>query len=239
MQAFEEDYYAVLDVEETASADDIRKAYLKLAKALHPDRFPNDPEKRSEAQAKFGVVTRAHDILGDADKRNEYDAFRQLAKNRIGGAEAISAAAPSASQAASAQAKVGDPQAPPAEDASETTRIKWGDKHLLRADEMLKKQRLQEAEVSIKEAIRLMPEEPRYHCKLAEIYLNRGWKTLALTEVQTALRLDPANSEAKTIEMKVKSGMRGAQAAGGAGAAPAGDKKGFVDQIKEFLTKKR
>ena len=237
MQAFEEDYYAVLDVEETASADDIRKAYLKLAKALHPDRFPNDPEKRSEAQAKFGVVTRAHDILGDSDKRTEYDAFRLLAKNRIGGHEAISAAAPggAANQATATAPKTGETTAPPSEDASETTRIKWGDKHLMRADEMLKKHRLQEAEVSIKEAIRLMPEEPRYHCKLAEVYLSRGWKTLALTEVQTALRLDTQNSEAKGLEMKIKSGMRGAAAGGGAG----GDKKGFMDQIKEFLSKKR
>ena len=44
MQEFEEDYYAILGIESDASQEDIRKAYLSLAKKLHPDRFPNDPE---------------------------------------------------------------------------------------------------------------------------------------------------------------------------------------------------
>ena len=70
MLEYNEDFYAVLGVEETAAPEEIRKAYLKLAKKLHPDRFPNDPEKRAEAQAEFSKVTRAHDVLSDAKQRD-------------------------------------------------------------------------------------------------------------------------------------------------------------------------
>jgi tetratricopeptide (TPR) repeat protein len=55
--------------------------------------------------------------------------------------------------------------------------VKWANKHLGRADELLKKKRYQEAETAMKEAIRLVPLEPKYHNRLAEVYLARGWKT--------------------------------------------------------------
>ena len=57
------DYYQTLGVERAASADEIRKAYRKLAKQLHPDINPGKPE----AEARFKQVTGAHDLLSDAD----------------------------------------------------------------------------------------------------------------------------------------------------------------------------
>src|ERR1700733_6551369 len=80
MQEFEEDYYAVLGVDETAPTDEIRKAFLRLAKKLHPDRYPNDPEKRALAQTEFAKVTHAHEIVSDAQRRAEYDTLRSLSK---------------------------------------------------------------------------------------------------------------------------------------------------------------
>ena len=82
MQEFEEDYYATLGVEIDASQEEIRRAYLALAKKLHPDRFPNDAEQRAIAQKEFAKVTRAHDVIGDSERRGEYDALRSLAKRR-------------------------------------------------------------------------------------------------------------------------------------------------------------
>jgi DnaJ-class molecular chaperone len=61
--------YEVLGVKPDASPDEIRKAFRKLAKELHPDINPGKPE----AEARFKQVTAAHDLLSDADKRARYD----------------------------------------------------------------------------------------------------------------------------------------------------------------------
>ncbi len=61
--------YEVLGVKPDASPDDIRKAYRKLAKELHPDLNPGKPE----AEARFKTVSAAYDLLSDADKRARYD----------------------------------------------------------------------------------------------------------------------------------------------------------------------
>jgi len=65
------DLYAVLGVERGASTDDIRKAYRKLARKLHPDVNPGD----KQAEEKFKEVSLANDVLGDAKKRKLYDEF--------------------------------------------------------------------------------------------------------------------------------------------------------------------
>jgi DnaJ-class molecular chaperone len=64
-----EDLYKTLNVPRTASQDDIRKSYRKLAKELHPDLNPGD----KAAEERFKKVSAAFGILGDADKRARYD----------------------------------------------------------------------------------------------------------------------------------------------------------------------
>ncbi|MEM7397417.1 MAG: DnaJ domain-containing protein, partial [Pseudomonadota bacterium] len=64
-----EDLYSVLGVAKTASADDITKAYRKLAKKLHPDLNPGD----TVAEEKFKEISHAYSILNDEDKRGQYD----------------------------------------------------------------------------------------------------------------------------------------------------------------------
>ncbi len=68
------DFYAVLGVSEKASADEIKKAYRKLAKQYHPDANPNNPQ----AAEKFKQLSEAHGVLSDAEKRAKYDQMRRL-----------------------------------------------------------------------------------------------------------------------------------------------------------------
>ena len=63
------DYYKILGVEKSATKDEIKKAYRKLAMKYHPDRNPGN--KASEE--KFKEITEAHEVLSDAEKRNKYD----------------------------------------------------------------------------------------------------------------------------------------------------------------------
>ncbi|HVF81834.1 MAG TPA: DnaJ domain-containing protein, partial [Flavisolibacter sp.] len=65
------DYYQVLGIDKSASPDDIKKAYRKLARKLHPDLNPND----KEAHKKFQQVNEANEVLGDPEKRKKYDKY--------------------------------------------------------------------------------------------------------------------------------------------------------------------
>ena len=65
------DYYEVLGVNKTASADEIKKAYRKLAMQYHPDRNPDN----KEAAEKFKEICEAYEVLSDTDKRQRYDQY--------------------------------------------------------------------------------------------------------------------------------------------------------------------
>jgi molecular chaperone DnaJ len=66
------DFYKVLGVAKDASAADIKKAYRKLARANHPDSHPGD----RAAEERFKSIAEAYDVIGDADKRTQYDELR-------------------------------------------------------------------------------------------------------------------------------------------------------------------
>ena len=68
------DYYSVLGVPASAGQDEIKKQYRKLAAKHHPDKNPNDPK----AAERFKEISEAYQVLGDADKRKQYDQMRQL-----------------------------------------------------------------------------------------------------------------------------------------------------------------
>jgi molecular chaperone DnaJ len=77
---FDKDYYQVLGVPKNASAADIKKAYRKLAQKHHPDANPGS----SEAEDRFKEISSAYDVLGDEDKRKQYDQVRDMAASGFG-----------------------------------------------------------------------------------------------------------------------------------------------------------
>ena len=71
----EKDFYAVLGVSKTADATEIKKAYRKLARTLHPDHNPGD----ARSEARFKEVGEAYAVLSDPEQRQQYDQLRAMA----------------------------------------------------------------------------------------------------------------------------------------------------------------
>ena len=65
------DYYKILEIDKNATEEDIKKAYRKLARKLHPDLNPND----KEAHKKFQQINEANEVLSDPEKRKKYDQY--------------------------------------------------------------------------------------------------------------------------------------------------------------------
>jgi molecular chaperone DnaJ len=84
------DYDRALGVADTPSDKEIQRAYRKLARQFHPDANPNNPE----AEERFTEISAAYDVLGDAEKRKEYDELRRLGPMAAGcgngGADGVS-----------------------------------------------------------------------------------------------------------------------------------------------------
>ena len=63
------DYYKILEIDKKATADEIKKAYRTLAKKYHPDKNLGD----KKAEERFKLVNEANEVLGDPEKRKQYD----------------------------------------------------------------------------------------------------------------------------------------------------------------------
>jgi molecular chaperone DnaJ len=77
---FEKDYYAVLGVASGASDKEVQRAYRKLAKQYHPDANQGD----AAAEDRFKEISAAHEVLGDPEKRKEYDQVREMVASGAG-----------------------------------------------------------------------------------------------------------------------------------------------------------
>lgn len=71
------DYYKILDIPKTATPEEVKKAYRKLARKLHPDLNPND----KEANKKFQQINEANEVLSDPEKRKKYDQYGENWEN--------------------------------------------------------------------------------------------------------------------------------------------------------------
>jgi curved DNA-binding protein CbpA len=180
VELWEEDLYELIGVEETATAEEIRKAYKKLAIELHPDRFPDDPAKRDEATARFSKVTNAYNILKDEEERAEYDFARRL------GFAGSSTAAPTKGGATGGKSIDEDGNVSEARKAQARNQYEAG----LVAH---KGKNWSKCIQHYKEAARLDPSVADYPAYLGLAYHQQGLKTPANKAFEQALKLDKKN----------------------------------------------
>jgi curved DNA-binding protein CbpA len=180
-------YYEILGVGRTASAAEIRQAYMRLAKERHPDRFP-DPAERARAEAFFKELTAAYNTLGNDRGRAEYDTSLSRPKD-----------------------------APPAEIAKQAfaeAMQHFEKKDYHQAVELLRTavhhvpeearyhaalgmalaknpHWVREAIQSAEKATQLAPRNAAFHVELAELLLRQGLKLRARHPAEAAARLAP------------------------------------------------
>jgi tetratricopeptide (TPR) repeat protein len=159
------DYFALLEIDRDASADEVKQAYFKLAKRFHPDRFlSNDLRNlRRRAEAVFERISEAHDALRSEDKRREYVAL--LADPRIKG------------------------------DKKRAQTVGQADAHFMRAQQLISQGEWAKAEETLRRAIDLYEDDPEYHAALGWVtYQNpqttpRSRRTSAIKPLLKALQL--------------------------------------------------
>ncbi|HEY9724682.1 MAG TPA: DnaJ domain-containing protein [Oscillatoriaceae cyanobacterium] len=184
MEIWEEDLYDLLGISPEATPEEIKKAYKKLAVELHPDRFPNDEERRKEAEVSFGRITNAYNILKDDEERAEYDFARRMGYGSSGPAPAAGGAKPGAKPGAapgkpqSDDAAVNDLKKSQAQNQYDQGKVFHGSKNF------------QKAISCYKESIRLDPTVADYHAYLGLAYKQQGLMTPANNAFAAAYKLD-------------------------------------------------
>ncbi|MBM3270279.1 MAG: DnaJ domain-containing protein [Candidatus Sericytochromatia bacterium] len=174
--------YELLGVAESADEDEIKKAYKRLARELHPDRFVSDEEAQKEAQERFSKVSHAFNVLKDPTQRSEYDFERKLAlkKGLDDNIEVVDK---------------------PVEETGYKREV--ADRKYKMALQLQAEGDLRKAVELVKEAVETCPNVANYHALLAALYDRRGWHSYAKAEIEAALRLDPNDQLSQKLHKKL------------------------------------
>jgi DnaJ-class molecular chaperone len=189
------DYYEILGVARSASAAEVRAAYMRLARERHPDRFTNLEEKQ-QAQEFFKEATAAFNTLSSLKGRREYD--ESLERPRVTTPEEIARDA--------FVRGVQQFEAKSYQDAIELFRAavhhapSEGRYHAALGRALAKnphwvREAIQEAE----QAVQLEPARPEFHACLAELYNAQGLKLRARRALEAARALAPAHPEVARV----------------------------------------
>lgn len=214
------DYYEVLDVAPLATPDDVKNAYHTLARRYHPDRFhQSDADLRGRVDSAFARIARAYEILSDPKSRETYDA------QRAPSATASVTTSPAAQRRS-------QPPSPNKEDSRAENSFRRGLAALKenKPEQALrlfaeaanieprqaryraeygraligKAQTRRMAEIELKAAVALEPNNASYRLILAELYKTLGLRRRAEGEIQRALISDPGNETARQLLASLK-----------------------------------
>ena len=193
---WEEDLYELLCVEESATPEEIKKAYKKLAIELHPDRFPDDVAKREDATIRFGKITNAYNVLKDEEERAEYDFARRLGFAGSNGPGP--SGGPAKGQGAQAKEAPKAPTAPLEDDSGVSEARQSQAKNQFDQGKIAHKGKSWAKAIQhYKEAARLDPSVADYPAYLGLAYTQQGLKTPALKAFEQAYKLDKKHSVLK------------------------------------------
>ena len=215
------DYYEVLGISRQAGAEEVKRAYHTLARRFHPDRFhQSDADLRSRVDSAFARIARAYDTLVDQTSRADHDA------------QTITKSSPEtpSSPSASANEAVAAAKGPQHERAESSFQQGMAAMKQNRAEQALrffaeaasleprraryraeygralidnpKTRRI--AEIELKAAIALEPDNTIYRVMLAELYKALGLRRRAEGEIQRALAADPKNEMARSLLSNLK-----------------------------------
>lgn len=189
-------YYELLGIAKSATITDVRKAYARLARERHPDRFP-DPAAKQSAQQIFQEITAAFNALSNDRSRQEYDRSLEAppraavpeeiaresfdrgqklfeAKNFFDAVELLRIAVTHVPQEARYHAALGRALA---------KNPRW----------------VREGIQSLEKAVQLAPRQAGYHAELAELLAGQGLRIRARKTAEAALRLDPQQAIALQV----------------------------------------
>jgi DnaJ-class molecular chaperone len=181
------DYYEILGVDKSASADAVKQAYLKLARERHPDRF-TDPAEREQADRFFKDLTAAYNTLSNPSTRRDYDA--SLAQPQRTAPEDIAADAFARGLQAYQQKSF--------HDAVDLFRAAVhhapgkAEYHVALGRALAQNPKwVRDAISELETAIQLSPRQSEYHAELAGMYLGQGLKLRARRAAEAGLKLAP------------------------------------------------
>ncbi len=218
------DFYALLGVDRAAKPEEIRRAYLQLARDKHPDRFTS-PEEKQRAQDGFRDITTAFNTLSNERRRQEYDA--ELAHPQ---ARTPEEQAREAFERGSERLK--------GQDHAEAVELLRVAVHLMPneiayrltlAQALAKNPRLtREAVEALEEAARLQPRNGLIQAELARLLVKQGLKLRARRALDASLRLAPQDPAVKRIANEI-----GGLLADGEGGGDDAKKGGLLDRFRQ------
>jgi DnaJ-class molecular chaperone len=198
---WKEDLFATLGVDKEASDAEIKKAYLKLAKKYHPDKFIEENEEKLEAQRIFSKITVAYNTLSNPDKKAHYLELRRLLANHLPEnqiqQETISEV--KTNNETKDQSPRSEPpkqkvdETPIADKVKEEQARSFYNKGL----EEMKKKKYDMAIDSFKKAISIKNDIADFHSQLGLAYQAKNWEGMAQGEFKLALKYNSSDPIAR------------------------------------------
>lgn len=204
---WKEDLFETLGVPYDVEDGALKKAYLKLAKKYHPDKYTEENEEKLEAQRIFSKITVAYNTLNDPNKKKHYLELRRLLASHLPeGQTNIPSTEDNSTAPAPTQQNV-TPTAAPAQSETKKTETQHASAEKIKEDQarsffdfgtqLLKKNDVENAIEQFKKAINTKSDIAEFHTQLGIAYQKKKWSGMAINEFKLALKYNSKDSVAK------------------------------------------